>query len=171
MAYLPLLIYVLWGSGRAQMDFDKVNRWLTLVANIGVVAGIVFLAIEIKQNTEVVRAQTRSGITESVLTLLQMERDSRLVATYAKQEHGEDLTFEERFLLDNMANAKFRHWENSYYQRRAGLFDEDQYNAETVTIWQSMQMQDHVDHWEANREMYSKQFRDFVDNVKQRESN
>ena len=30
------------------MDFDKSNRWVTLVANIGVVAGIVFLAIEMR---------------------------------------------------------------------------------------------------------------------------
>ncbi len=28
------------------MDFDKLNRWVTLVANIGVVAGIFFLAID-----------------------------------------------------------------------------------------------------------------------------
>ena len=32
------------------MDLDKLNKWLTLVANLGVVAGIVFLAIEIRQN-------------------------------------------------------------------------------------------------------------------------
>lgn len=34
------------------MDAERANQWLTLVANIGVVAGIVFLAIEIRQNTE-----------------------------------------------------------------------------------------------------------------------
>lgn len=34
------------------MDADKINRWLMLVANISVVAGIVFLGIEVRQNTE-----------------------------------------------------------------------------------------------------------------------
>ena len=34
------------------MDFDKLNRWMTLVANLGVVAGLIFLSIEIRQNTE-----------------------------------------------------------------------------------------------------------------------
>jgi len=33
------------------MDTDRLNRWLTLVANLAVVAGIIFLAIEIRQNT------------------------------------------------------------------------------------------------------------------------
>jgi hypothetical protein len=32
------------------MDLDRLNRWLNLLANIGVVAGIVFLAIEVGQN-------------------------------------------------------------------------------------------------------------------------
>jgi len=32
------------------MDLDKINKWLTLVANFGVVAGIFFLAIEVRQN-------------------------------------------------------------------------------------------------------------------------
>jgi hypothetical protein len=32
------------------MDVDKISKWLTLIANFGVVAGIFFLAIEIRQN-------------------------------------------------------------------------------------------------------------------------
>ncbi len=34
------------------MDSEKLNRWLTLGANFGVLVGIIFLAIEIRQNTE-----------------------------------------------------------------------------------------------------------------------
>ena len=33
------------------MNLDKANQWLTLLANIGVVIGIVFLAFEIRTNT------------------------------------------------------------------------------------------------------------------------
>lgn len=32
------------------MDTDKLNRWLTLGANIAVFAGIMFLAVEVRQN-------------------------------------------------------------------------------------------------------------------------
>jgi len=41
------------------MDTDRLNRWLTLVANLGVIAGIVFLAIEIRQNTATQELQMR----------------------------------------------------------------------------------------------------------------
>jgi hypothetical protein len=34
------------------MDWDKVNRWLTLTANVGVLVGIVLILIELTQNSE-----------------------------------------------------------------------------------------------------------------------
>jgi hypothetical protein len=34
------------------MKLENLNKWLALAANIGVIAGIVFLAIEIRQNQE-----------------------------------------------------------------------------------------------------------------------
>jgi hypothetical protein len=34
------------------MPFDKLNQWLMLATNLGVIAGIAFLAVEISQNTE-----------------------------------------------------------------------------------------------------------------------
>ncbi len=39
------------------MNSDRLNHWLTLFANIGVLAGIVFLALEIRQNSELARLQ------------------------------------------------------------------------------------------------------------------
>ena len=38
------------------MNLDKLNKWLTLAANLGVIAGIIFLGIEISQNTDSIRA-------------------------------------------------------------------------------------------------------------------
>ena len=44
------------------MNLRKVNEWLTLLANFGVIAGLIFLGLEIQQNTVAVRA---SAIQES----------------------------------------------------------------------------------------------------------
>ncbi len=41
------------------MNIDARNRWLTLVANVGVIAGIVFLGIELRQNNELLEAEAR----------------------------------------------------------------------------------------------------------------
>ena len=34
------------------MNGDKINRWLSLGANVGVIAGLIFVAMEIQTNTE-----------------------------------------------------------------------------------------------------------------------
>ena len=49
------------------MNTDQVNKWLTVGANIAVVAGIVFLALQLNQNSRMVQTQTRNAITESIL--------------------------------------------------------------------------------------------------------
>ena len=43
------------------MNLDNLNKWLTLVANLGVVVGIFFLAIEIRQNQQTIE-QTQALI-------------------------------------------------------------------------------------------------------------
>ena len=49
---------------------SKLNERLTLVANLSVIAGIVFLAVEMRQNTEAIQAQTRDAITEKQMEYL-----------------------------------------------------------------------------------------------------
>jgi len=40
------------------MNADCVNRWMTLTANFAVIAGIVFLAVELQQNTKQLELQS-----------------------------------------------------------------------------------------------------------------
>ncbi len=39
------------------MDTDKVNRGLTLAANVGVLGGLILVAFQINQNTQIAKAQ------------------------------------------------------------------------------------------------------------------
>ena len=43
---------------------NKLNERLTLIANLSVVVGIIFLAVGLQQNTQAIQAQTRDSITE-----------------------------------------------------------------------------------------------------------
>ena len=50
------------------MDLDLTNRWLNLVANVGVIIGIIFLAIEVQQSNKIAIVGTeidvRNGFSE-----------------------------------------------------------------------------------------------------------
>ena len=54
------------------MDTERLSRWLTLGANLAVLASIVFLAIEIQQNTEMTRAQITQSRAETAISLAEM---------------------------------------------------------------------------------------------------
>ena len=47
------------------MESTKLNSWLTLAANIGVILGLLLLVVEIRQNTAASRAQTAQAIIDS----------------------------------------------------------------------------------------------------------
>ncbi len=51
------------------MNLDKVNQRLALLANIGVLLGIVFLAIEIRQSGDAVTAQIQDSIADGFIAL------------------------------------------------------------------------------------------------------
>ena len=46
------------------MDMDKLNRWMTLFANFGVIAGIIVLAVELQQNNEQLKIQIATTLHE-----------------------------------------------------------------------------------------------------------
>ena len=48
------------------MNRDTLNWWLTLSANIGVLAGLVFVGLEIQQNTSQLRMDASFSLTQAV---------------------------------------------------------------------------------------------------------
>ena len=53
------------------MKIEKVNIWVTFATNAAVVLGIVFLVIEIQQNTDAIRSQSSIAINDSLANLSQ----------------------------------------------------------------------------------------------------
>jgi len=49
------------------MNLEKLNPWLTLLSNVAVVAGIIFLAMEIQQNSETIRISNETEQRRNVL--------------------------------------------------------------------------------------------------------
>ena len=59
------------------MDTDRLNRWLTLGANVAVLTGIFFLVVEISQNTEMMRAQINQSRSEASMSEAQSMYNSQ----------------------------------------------------------------------------------------------
>lgn len=105
------------------------------VASIGVIVSLVYLAVQTKSNTRAIRAQTRSSITDQVLTVQSLMFDSdEYRRAFAKYARNETLDPSERDLLDREALLFFKHMENAQFQYESGLYDSGEYEAQR-RIW------------------------------------
>ena len=61
------------------MESDRLNRWLTLAANVGVLAGLIFLVVEIRHTNDLARADAyRSRGTEIQEAYQELEKTRSL---------------------------------------------------------------------------------------------
>jgi len=146
------------------MNTEQISRWLTLGANFGVLVGIFLLAAELRQTNNIARAEVRNSLTQSVYTLLQMQREPRQIAALERSmEKWELLSFEEQILLSSVASAVFRHFENAYYQHSFGVYSADQFAAETSQLDASLATPFLADYWTTQSDSHGGEFQDFVE--------
>lgn len=122
------------------MDTEKLNRWLTLAANVGVIAGIVFLAIEIRQNSDAVQAQTRAQLAEEVTELLSVNmNDKEYAGVLMRGNRLEELSPVEQYQYSRHRGAWIHYWNNVAYQYEMGMYDESEFQLQISTIRADME--------------------------------
>lgn len=104
------------------MNSSKINEWLALIANVAVVGGIIFLAIEIRQNNELLRSESRQAlITNDVASLAANFQNADV---FAKLVADSDMSAEDQLRLSFMFALDLRNREFEYFQYINGLLDE-----------------------------------------------
>ena len=126
------------------MNLDKFNKWFTLSANLGVLAGIVFLALEINQNTTSMRAETYQSRTNSGITLMMGATDQDTLASalsktqyydvpcWPDQEQLSSLSDIEYVAYVGFLRATYARLDNQRFQYEQGMLDEDYFRAQTL---------------------------------------
>jgi hypothetical protein len=87
--------------------------------------------VELAQNREMMRAQTRSELAMGLVEILNLPADNQQLASIMRKvESGEPLTPVEKTQFRFRTGALFRYWENVHYQYRQGLYDASEYSAQ-----------------------------------------
>ncbi len=124
------------------MNLNKVNHWLTLLANIGVLAGIVFLAIEIRQSGDAVTAQMQDSIADGFIALnMATINDPQVGVTWVIGLNEPDrLSYAEAIRFSMLMRALFNQFIRVHGLYRTGLLEESDwalYAREAATIMSS----------------------------------
>ena len=98
-----------------------------IAAAIGIIGSMIFVGVQLRQNTRTVRSSTLQQNTDHWQSYHALLADPKFVATFAKGSRGNDLEqieFGQFFLL---CRALLMGMENQHYQFQQGLIDKQAY--------------------------------------------
>lgn len=150
------------------MSNDRFTRWLTLAANIGVLLGIVFLALEIRQNSEHLALQLEFAVpTQKIFEINRDLMDPSVARIVAKAiETPAELTFEEGLVASAFILNALNEWEDRYLLHKAGLngvIDWKRHIRENVSWTLGNRFALAV--YNSNRDAFETEFVDYVDGL------
>jgi hypothetical protein len=146
------------------LDSERINRWLSLAANIGVVVGIIFLAIEIRQNTEMLRSEASVTYAEARTDAIRDQlHNDRLLGALHKARNGTELDALELLSLQIYYRGLFVMWNWEYGQYADGLL----YSADRAPEYRWKATLEYYPHmresWDIHKGTYSQRFVDYME--------
>ena len=144
------------------MSFDKINKWLSLLGHIGVVFGLVFLVIEIQNNSKTTEAQTRDSVADKLITWqLAISTNEFTANAFYKGWADEELTPAESAAYTQLVQSSLRMWENEWYQYQIGLYSEEEFLPRLERMESSMSVCSFKRIW-GKGSLYSPSFRELI---------
>lgn len=106
------------------VNWDAVSAYSEVIGAIAVVVSLVYLALQVRQNTRAIRGATLDAITGHMQAELRWS--SEMPGTFKKaMEDPATLTYEESWQLSEWVTAAFTARQNEYHQYQQGMLDEE----------------------------------------------
>lgn len=134
---------------------------MTLAANIGVIIGIALLALEIRQNNDLLAAQARmfgeeNRMRDEILILENPELRSVLI----KKNRLLETTPEDELLFDVFQSTVMNGWQATWLEYQAGFIEIDGY----VERWRDIfWYQEYSERWSQTKHRYRPEFVHWMD--------
>ena len=142
---------------------EKLNDWMTLVANIGVLLGIAFLVVELNENTQSQNGATIQAFVASTAennTALAVSGDLMAIAELGDREGLGALDPVEKRRYIHLATQVFAGWEALYLQTLIGTIDESFWASKRAGLATTLSSPGIQDFWESDAELwYDARFR------------
>ena len=135
---------------------------IEILGVVGLIASLVFVALEIRQNTNAVRGATIQGFAEQSLEVaMQLTQSPDLRAAFLSM-NDDELTDDQRLILGAYFTGTMRILENRLIQAELGTIDHadlERFGARSTAYRQPFFRV----FWESRKEQYSTEFQEYVD--------
>ncbi len=136
-----------------------------LIGGIAVVISLVYLAVQIRQNTQTVRASAyQSILAVSVQARLMVAQDPLLCRRMLEGlRDSEKLTDEEKAQLRQTISAMLRLFENVFFQYRRSMVEEQIWESWRAAMIAMFSRPDVQEWWPSTRAFFHQEFREFLE--------
>lgn len=136
------------------------GQTVQILANIGVIAGIAFVAFEIRQNTVASRLEAASTHLAGSYELdLLLATDAELVGLLLAPDGERNA--DQQLQYERFAFAVLRSWETSYFLYRQSALDREFWDAQSKTI-EEILSGSFEQYWRANQPKFTVSFNNVV---------
>ena len=149
------------------MNLETVSAVAQLVAALGVIASLFYLAAQIRQNTLSQRSVVVDSLTQSLINLLgpQGASPELMRAFVAATEDWHGATELDRLLAVSMLFNTFKLFENAWFQERQGTLEREQWEAWDLHARVYYHRPGVKTWWSMRRGMFAAGFRDYIEST------
>ena len=146
------------------MSLEELALLAEIIGGLGVIASLIYLALQIRQNTRTVAANTFQAISTASSNMgMQAIQTPGLTAVLTKAHTNySELDTEEKMLLEVFLGSMLRNYENYYYQYRRGFLEEELWIGYRTTLLQFIGAEYGREIWRRHQIRYGSAFVEFV---------
>jgi hypothetical protein len=148
------------------MSLEDLGNIGEFVAAVAVVVSLIYLALQIRQNTSSVRAstfhQSASSAADFTRAIGEQKEVARILRTGLRGiEQLEDDDDRVRFVM--LLHTLFRQYEDFFFQRQAGTLGSESWDAWRYSLRANLSNPGFTPFWELRRLYFTESFRHFVE--------
>ncbi len=121
------------------MDLETITPIAEIIGSIAVVVSLIYVSVQVRQNTCALRATTYNAVTSNSIAILSPMFSHPEFAEFLVrvQSHPGMATPAEKLRFHVCMLSAFRHWDNLYYQFRNGMLEPEMWESYdcTMTGW------------------------------------
>ena len=142
---------------------QKWERWLTFLTNIGVIAGLALLAVEVSQNSEALRFSAVRESTSANVEIIVNQMTPEIGRVLVKAYDNEQLTPDEWVMVEGYLMPALLVLQDDYLDYLNGVFPPERWRARHAYL-RTLIFPDAVRTWWSTfRPMYTQEFQALVD--------
>jgi hypothetical protein len=147
------------------VTLETLSSIAQIVAAVGVIASLFYLAVQIRQNTRSMRAVVVDALTRGIAEILSGQTPETLRGFARVMENLERASDDDRLRALPQFFALFKLFENAWFQQRQGTLDREQWQGWDAYIRTYYHHEGIKTWWRMRRAAFAPGFRDYLEST------